>query len=183
MTSFSLLYFLSLPPSLAESFWRHFSATDHFVRFCRMFYWLCFLLFFLSGVARKTRTRICLPPPPRLQNASQILATTRRIVRTNGKEKNRRSGGESECHSGSRGRMALGDGCFQVYSSFVATAGIVFFRMEEFAVRHIQHCVWYCYLQVTRCQRTPEFLDVRASFASAGDHISWLLLVWPIRVA
>jgi hypothetical protein len=152
-------------------------------RFCRMCYWLCFFLFLLLGVARKIRARICLPPPPRLQNASQILATTRRIVRTNGKEKNRRSGGESECHPGSRGRMALGDGSFQVYFSFVATAGIVFFRTEEFAVRHLQHCVWYCYLQVTRCQRTPEFLDLRASFASARDRISWLLLVWPIRVA
>ncbi|CAM6038755.1 unnamed protein product, partial [Sphagnum compactum] len=89
----------------------------------------------LLQLGRKIRARICLPPPPRLQNASQILATTRRIVRTNGKEKNRRSGGESERHSGSRGRMALGDGSFQVHFSFVATEGIVFFCMEEFAVR------------------------------------------------
>ncbi len=119
------------------------------------------------------------------KNASQILAARRRIVRTKGEEKTRRSGGEIECATVDRGErsLSLGDGSFQVHFSFVATAGIiVFFRMGEFAAWHLQNCVWYCYLQGTQCQRTPEFLDLGASFASARDRISWLLLVWPIRV-
>jgi hypothetical protein len=42
----------------------------------------------------------------------------------------------------SRGKkVVLGDGSFQVHFSFVAIAGIGFFRMGEFTARHLQNCV------------------------------------------
>ncbi len=65
-------------------------------------------------------------------------------MRTKGEEKKRRSGGEIECLPlwiEGKEVLSLGDGSFQVHFSFVATAGIVFFRMGEFAAWHLQNCV------------------------------------------
>ncbi len=64
-------------------------------------------------------------------------------MRTKGEEKKRRSGGEIECATVDRGErsLSLGDGSFQVHFSFVATAGIFFFHMGEFAAWHLQNCV------------------------------------------
>jgi hypothetical protein len=102
-------------------------------------------------------------------------------VRTKGEEKKRRSGGEIECATvdrGERRRSAMAVSKYILVSLPLQGSSSSAWENLQRGISKIAFDI--ATYKVTQCQRTPEFLDLGASLASARDRISWLLLVWSL---